>query len=347
MNTTNAPLNTLILEDSEDDRFLLERALRKAGIDFSATWASSRGDFIRALEAGRPDVILCDYHLPDIDGCAALQIAGRMHPGTPVVMVTGGLSDERAAQLLSSGAQDYVLKDRLARLGPAVIAAIERAGALARRGEDAMRLKEALLGTVGAITRTVEKRDPYTAGHQDRVAEIAVSIAREMGLGEERIEGLRIGAQMHDIGKICVPIEILNRPGKLSAAEFALIKAHSETGYDIVKGVDFPWPVGRMLLEHHERLDGSGYPAGLKGDEILLEARIIAVADVVESMTSHRPYRPALGLDLALAEITLKRGTHFDAQVVDACLRVVERRGSPAYEYMCRPPFTARFVPVM
>lgn len=175
MKTTSAPLNALILEDSEDDRLLVERALRKAGIDFSAAWACSRRDFIRALEAGRPDVILCDYHLPDIDGTAALQIAGRMHPGAPVVMVTGGLSDERAAQLLRFGAQDYVLKDRLARLGPAVVAAIERAGALARRCEDEVRLKEALLGTIGAITRTVEKRDPYTAGHQERVAALAVA----------------------------------------------------------------------------------------------------------------------------------------------------------------------------
>jgi putative two-component system response regulator len=327
MNATSAPLTALILEDSEDDRFLLERALRKAGLVFSVTWAGSRGDFIRALEAGRPDVILCDYHLPDIDGAAALQIAGRMHPGAPVVMVTGGLSDERAARLLRSGAQDYVLKDRLARLGPAVLAAIERTAALARQLEDAARLKDALVGTIGAITRTVEARDPYTAGHQERVAKIAVAIAREMQLGEDLIEGLRIGAQMHDIGKIRVPGEILNRPGKLTPAEFAVIKAHPETGYEILKDVDFPWPVARMLLEHHERLDGSGYPAGLKGDEILLEARIIAVADVVESMTSHRPYRPALGLDLALAEITLKRGTQFDAQVVDACLRVVERAG--------------------
>ncbi len=323
----NARLSAVILEDSEDDRFLLERALRKAGIDLSTTWADSRGDFIRALEAGRPDVILCDYHLPDIDGSAALQIAGQMHPGAPVVMVTGGLSDERAAHLLRSGAQDYVLKDRLARLGPAVIAAIERAGALAKRCEDAMRQKEALLCTIGAITSTVEKRDPYTAGHQDRVSAIAVAIAREMALDEERIEGLRIGAQVHDIGKISVPSEILNRPGKLTAAEFAVIKAHPETGYDIVKDVDFPWPIARMVLEHHERLDGSGYPGGLRGDEILLEARIIAVADVVESMTSHRPYRPGLGLDVALAEITLKRGTHFDAQVVDACLRVIDRQG--------------------
>ena len=132
-----------------------------------------------------------------------------------------------------------------------------------------------------------------------------------------------MGASLHDVGKVYVPSEILNRPGKLTAAEFALIKAHPEIGYDIVKDIDFPWPVARMLLEHHERLDGSGYPRGLKGDEILLEARIIAVADVVESMTSHRPYRPALGLDVALAEIVSKRGTHFDAGAVDACLRVM------------------------
>ena len=325
-------LNALILEDCDDDRCLLERALCKSGVDFSATWVGNRREFVRALEAGRPDVILADCHLPDMDGAGALELASQMHPGSPVVMVTGGLSDDEAAELLRAGAQDYVLKDRLARLGPAVVAAIDRAGAHARRCEDAARLRGALFATIDAITRTVEKRDPYTAGHQARVAEISVAIAREMGLAEDRIEGLRMGANIHDIGKIYVPSEILNRPGKLSHPEFALIKAHPEIGHDIVKGVDFPWPVARMILEHHERIDGSGYPAGLRGEEILLEARIIAVADVVESMTSHRPYRPALGLDLALAEITMKRGTGFDAQVVDACLRVVERAGLPSAE---------------
>ena len=318
----NNTVNTLILEDSADDRFLLERALRKAGIDFTATWVDCRGDYVRALQSGRPDVILADCHLPDIDGVKALEIAALMRPGSPVVMVTGGLSDEKAAELLRAGAQDYVLKDRLARLGPAVIAAIERAGAQARQLADAGRMKAALAGTVGAIMRTLEKRDPYTAGHQARVADISVAIARQMGLSESCIEGLRMGAGLHDVGKIYVPAEILNRPGKLTATEFALIKAHPEIGYDIVKEVDFPWPVGRMLLEHHERMDGSGYPKGLRGEEILLEARIIAVADVFESMTSHRPYRPALGRDVAMSEITTLRGTHFDPVVVDAFLVV-------------------------
>lgn len=319
---TNNSLNTLILEDSADDRFLLERALRKAGVDFTSTWVDCRGDFERALEAGRPDVILADCHLPDIDGARALEIARRIQPGAPVVMVTGGLSDEKAAELLVAGAQDYVLKDRLARLGPAVLAAIERAGAQARRIREAERMKAALAGTVNAIMRTLEKRDPYTAGHQTRVAGIAVAIARRMGFTESRIDGLRMGASLHDVGKMYVPSEILNRPGKLTAAEFAIIKAHPETGYDIVKDVDFPWPVARMLLEHHERMDGTGYPNGLCGEEILLEARIIAVADVFESMTSHRPYRPALGREVAMAEITTKRGTHFDAAAVDAFLEV-------------------------
>jgi putative two-component system response regulator len=321
-NNTTATLNTLILEDDADDRFLLERALRRSGVDFTPTWVDCRGDFVRALQAGRPDVILADCNLPDIDGAGALEIARRMHPGAPVVMVTGGLTDEKAAELLAAGAQDYVLKDRLARLGSAVVAAIERAGAQARQLAGAERMKAALAATVNAIMRTLEKRDPYTAGHQFRVAGIAVAIARRMGLADSQLDGLRMGASLHDVGKVYVPSEILNRPGDLTTAEFALIKAHPEIGYDIVKDIDFPWPVARMLFEHHERLDGSGYPKGLRGEEILLEARIIAVADVFESMTSHRPYRPSLGRDVALAEIAAKRGTQFDPRVVDAFLEV-------------------------
>jgi putative nucleotidyltransferase with HDIG domain len=321
----SAPLNTLILEDCEDDRFLVERSLRRAGLDVLPTWVDCRHGFVEALARGRPDVILADCHLPDIDGAGALEIALRMHPGAPVVIVTGGLSDEEAVELLQAGAQDYVLKDRLARLGPAVTAAIERASAQARKLEDAARLKGAFFATIQAIARTMEKRDPYTAGHQARVADIAEAIAREMGLAEERIEGVRIGAHIHDIGKVYVPSEILTRPGKLSAAEFAIIQAHPEIGHDIVKDVDFPWPVARMILEHHERLDGSGYPRGLKGNEILPEARIIAVADVFEAMTSHRPYRPARGMEVALDHLRDRRGTHFDPQAVDALLELVRR----------------------
>ncbi len=193
--------------------------------------------------------------------------------------------------------------------------------------KSAERLRETLTDTIRAVALTVEKRDPYTAGHQNKVAELCVAIGRELGLDEDRLEGLRLGATIHDIGKVYIPAEILNRPGKLSSAEFEIIKSHPEVGYDIIKDIKFPWPVGQLIMQHHERLDGSGYPKGLKGDEIILEARILAVADTVEAMTSHRPYRAGLGLDAALAQIQEKRGTWYDPAATDACVRLFRERG--------------------
>jgi putative nucleotidyltransferase with HDIG domain len=188
--------------------------------------------------------------------------------------------------------------------------------------EGARKLMRSLEQTIEMLARAVEKRDPATYGHQHRVARIAVAIATDMGLEPDRIEGLRLGASIHDIGKIHTPAELLSRPGKLRAAEIELIRRHPVTGYEIVKDVEFPWPVAQMVLQHHERLDGSGYPQGLQGEDILLEARILAVADVVEGISAHRPYRPAMGLDAALREIERMRGRWLDAQAVDSCLRV-------------------------
>ncbi|HET7833824.1 MAG TPA: PAS domain S-box protein [Gallionella sp.] len=188
-------------------------------------------------------------------------------------------------------------------------------------------VRQALAGTIQAIAVTVEKRDPYTAGHQRRVANLSVAIAMELGLSEERITGLRLGATIHDIGKIYVPAEILTRPGELTQMERDFIRIHPQVGYDIMKDVKLPWPVAEMILQHHERVDGSGYPHGLKGDEILLEARILTVADVTEAMMSHRPYRPSLGLDAALAEIEKYRGIYYDPDVVDACIRLFREKG--------------------
>jgi len=193
--------------------------------------------------------------------------------------------------------------------------------------EGVKRLNRAMMNTIEAVSIALEKRDPYTAGHQNRVATLSMAIAREMGYSEERIEGIRLGSMVHDIGKISVPAEILNRPGRLSNDEFGIIRAHPEAGYDILKGVDFPWPIAQMIIQHHERIDGSGYPYGLKGDEIEPEARILAVADVVEAITSHRPYRPSLGLDIALEEIEHGRGTAYDPTVVDACLTLFREKG--------------------
>ena len=174
-----------------------------------------------------------------------------------------------------------------------------------------------------AMAAMVEVRDPYTSGHQSRVAAIASAIAAEMKLDRETIEGIDLAARIHDIGKIGTPAEILSRPTNLSAMEWELIKIHAQAGADIIKGVTFPWPVAEMIVQHHERLDGSGYPSGLRGDEICLGARIIAVADTVEAMSSHRPYRPALGVEAALGEIMNGRGGRFDPVVVDACVDLV------------------------
>ena len=188
-------------------------------------------------------------------------------------------------------------------------------------------LREGLEQTIQAIAATVEMRDPYTAGHQKRVAELATAIAREMGLGKEQTEGIRFAAVIHDLGKVHVPAEILSKPGKLTDLEYQLIQTHPQAGYDIIKDVRFPWPIADIILQHHERLDGSGYPQGLTGNEILLEARIIAVADTVEAISSHRPYRSALGMTVAMEEIRKGRGTYYDRDVVDACTRLCEKKG--------------------
>jgi len=186
------------------------------------------------------------------------------------------------------------------------------------------RLERILEGGIRAIARLVELRDPYTAGHQQRVAELACAIAREMGLPESTVNILRFAGYLHDIGKVTIPAAILNRPGPLTPVAMELVKLHPVTAHEVLKDVDFGGPVAAVVRQHHERLDGSGYPDGLKGDAIILEARILAVADVVDAMTSHRPYRPAHTLAVALEEIERGRGTRFDASVVDACRAVLK-----------------------
>lgn len=189
------------------------------------------------------------------------------------------------------------------------------------------RLRRTFDGTANALASVVERRDPYTAGHQRRVTELAVAIAAEMGLPKEQIEGIRVSGILHDVGKMYVPAEMLSKPGRLTEIEFSVIKTHPQVSYDILKTIEFPWPVAQIAFQHHERLDGSGYPSGLSGKDILLEARILAVADVVEAMSSHRPYRPTLGTDKALFEILQKKGVLYDPEVVDACLSVITEKG--------------------
>ena len=503
-------LRVLMLEDSSTDAELAEHELRKAGINFISKRVDTREGFIHSLENFRPDIILSDYKLPDFNGMAALEIMQRDYPDLPVVMVTGALSDIEAVDLIHAGAKDYVLKDRLARLAPAVqralaaeqsvrarkeaekalmhanralatVSAVNRqlvyatdegellqaicqaiveqrgyrmasvgyaqqdanktikimahagydegylaaaqlswaedeqgmgpSGRAIRSGSTQLcqdiandphyllwrdaalqhgfaasialpltegkgkvfgiltvyadeanafspdeidlleemagdlafgvrslhirherdlaleqnqhylaQLQKSLEDTVRAIADIVEMRDPYTAGHQVRVADLAAAIARQMGLPDEQVQAIHLASIVHDLGKIKVPSEILSKPGQLSDIEYQLIKIHAQAGYDILKDISFPWPIAQMVLQHHERIDGSGYPQGLKANAIMLEAQILGVADVVEAMSSHRPYRPALGIDAALDEITKHRGVYFAPQVVDACL---------------------------
>jgi putative nucleotidyltransferase with HDIG domain len=214
----------------------------------------------------------------------------------------------------------------LSILASIVASVLENAHLFKKTKEAFDKLQRTLDETVYALALTTEKRDPYTAGHQQRVAQLSCAIAKEIGMPEDQIEGTRVAGVLHDIGKISVPAEILSKPGRITEIEFSIIKTHAQVGYDILKTIEFPWPVAQIMLQHHERMDGSGYPAGLTGKDILQEARILNVADPVEAMTSHRPYRPALGVEKALEEISNKKGVSYDMEVVGACLKLFQEK---------------------
>jgi len=255
-------------------------------------------------------------------------------PGCPMMRIKAGVE-----RLEYEGEQSCICGKRI----PSTITAIpyrDRDGNLIgivenitdtsalKRAENALhhsegRLRRAMGGIVQAMSLTIEKRDPYTAGHQRRVTKLCRVIANELGFSWERMQGLRMAAAIHDLGKIMVPAAILNRSGNLSDHELAIIRLHPQAAYDILKDIDFPWPIAETVYQHHERLDGSGYPRGLKGDRIILEARILAVADTAEAMNSFRPYRPALGIDQSVMELQAHSGTRYDKAVVDVCVRVL------------------------
>ncbi|MCD4669390.1 MAG: PAS domain S-box protein, partial [Actinomycetia bacterium] len=190
-----------------------------------------------------------------------------------------------------------------------------------------IKLQKTLKDTIDTLASIIEIRDPYTSGHQKRVAALAISISKELDLDKDRIEAIGTAAIVHDIGKINIPASILARPGKISALEYDMIKTHPQLGYEMIKKIEFSWPIGKIILQHHERLDGSGYPKGLKGNDIVLEAKILAVADVVEAMSSHRPYRPALGIDKATEEIKKGSGKLYGREVVEACVKIITKKG--------------------
>ena len=276
------------------------------------------------IAAKPPHLILLDIAMPEMDGfevCQRLK-SNEESKGIPVIFLSGNTSIEEKVTGFGLGAVDFISKPfqreellarvrthlELSRLRASLEAQVaERTAQLSQSTEELKqsleKLHKSMEGIIQVVALTVETRDPYTAGHQRRVAELSGTIAREMGLPPEKIEGLRMAAMIHDLGKINVPTEILIKPTKLSDIEFSLIKVHAEVGYSILKDIDFPWPVARMVLEHHERINGSGYPNKLTGEDLLIESRIMAVADVVEAIATYRPYRPALGIETALEEI--------------------------------------------
>jgi putative nucleotidyltransferase with HDIG domain len=326
-------LKILSLEDTPSDAELQRDTLRRDGLEFDWTCVDNEGDFQRALAEVTPDIILADYNLPSYDGGAALEYSRKVCPQVPMIIVTGTLGEVKAVQLMKGGAADYILKDRLTRLPEAVRNALANAHMKAERSyareklrESQQLLRDSLLESIVALATIVEKHDPYTAGHQQRVAKLAVAIATEMNVNEDWIEGIHLAGVVHDVGKVQVPAEFLSKPGKLSELEFELVKEHARAGYEILKHINFPWPIAETILQHHERLDGSGYPDGLKGEQIILQARILAVADVVEAISAYRLYRPALGVEAALNVISEGRGSKFDAEVVDACVTLIQER---------------------
>jgi len=453
--TPGQNLRVLMVEDSESDAALVIRELRRKWPGLEATVTDTPAAMEHELSTVGWDIVLSDYSLPGFGAVAAHGIAARIAPGTPFVVVSGTIGEERAVELMRLGVTDYVLKDHLERLNAVVDRAVREArehaaldeaqrrlitaaeewhdtfdaisdgvflldterrvhrhniaatriiglpsekivgadvhdlmGALGaasgdpvvatsdlatkrfeigpckgdrlwydvnadvvlstskepagyvvvmsditarRRSEEQLRslvgrLERTIQGAVSIAAHMVEKRDPYTAGHQEAVAEIAADIALRLGMSAEEIDLVHTAAVLHDIGKIAVPAEILVKPGKLDQFEWLLIQRHPEVGAEILEDAELGGPIAEIIREHHERLDGSGYPAGLVGDEICMQARIIAVADTTEAMLAHRPYRPALSLEQTTAELVNGRGRLYDAAAVDACLASIASR---------------------
>lgn len=325
-------ISLLILEDSPEEARRLEQELRKSGLPVQPRRVETRTAFLQELNRLKPDVILGDLGLHDFPAMSALEIARQRTGDIPVILMAGTLTDDAAAEALRKGAVDCIPKASPVRL----IVAVERALVESREhvqrrdGEQKLResrarLQKAMEGAIHATASIVESRDPYTAGHQRRVAELAFAIAREMGLTETGKAAVLWSGVIHDVGKSAVPSDILNKTGTLTEIEWSILKTHPIIGYNILKNIEFPWPLAAIVLQHHERLNGSGYPKGIRENDILLEARILAVADVVEAMISHRVYRPALGIQEALVEITSQKSILYDPSVSEVCANLFAR----------------------
>ena len=321
-------INLLLLEDNPGDARLIREQLADTDVSFNLQCVDLLSKGLKCLVSQNIDAVLLDLGLPDNQGLGAIEYLRAKKASIPIIVLTG-LNDESVAiEAVRRGAQDYLIKGSItgSMLSRVIRYAIERKNYEEELKRSLEKFTRALNGTVKAMAMAVGIRDTYTAGHQKRGADLARAIAQEMNLVPERVEGVQLACMIHDIGKISIPSEILSKLALLSKLELSLIKIHPQVGYDILKEIDFPWLIAKTVLQHHERINGSAYPAGLKNGDILLEAKVLAVADVVEAIASHRPYRPAFGTKEAIDEITRKQGILYDPAVVKSCLRLFQNK---------------------
>jgi putative two-component system response regulator len=316
----------LVVDDDASHRHMIMAVLQSIGLPFKG--ASNAFEALQIIGRNNFALVVSDINMGGINGLKFMQETHRVYPHIPFIIITGHARNYDYEAIINLGTSDFIAKPfSNGELKAKILRILREGQTVARLQESLIKTKKAFNNIVMGLASTLEIRDPYTAGHQRRVAELSGAIARELGLAAEQIEVLHLAALIYDVGKIGVPAAILAKPGKLSHCEMNLIKSHSQISYDILQPLDFPWPIADIVHQHHERLNGSGYPQKLRGEAICLEARIIGVADVVEAMSAHRPYRPALDLSVALAEISQNRGILYDEQIVDICIDLLTTKG--------------------
>lgn len=332
----------LVVDDERSIRNTFEIFLSKEGYEiYLAEDVKSALEHIKEHDM---DLVITDIIMPKSSGIDLLNEIKLINQDIPVIIMTGEPTIETAKEALKSNAHDYLVKPVSKEI---LIKAARYALEKKRLNDEKIKLEIenreyrknlenlvrqrtkalqcAVNGTIETIAKILEQKDPYTAGHERRVGSLSLMIAQKMKLSEEKQKRIYFAGYLHDIGKLLVASEILSKPGKLSPGEFSVVKEHVNGGYELTKEIDLPWPISDIILQHHERMDGSGYPNGLKGDEIQVEARILAVADVIEAMTAHRPYRPGLGIDIALKEIENNIGTLYDKQVSEVAIEIFKK----------------------
>ncbi len=336
-------LSVLCIDDEEMIRFTVGDYLEDSG--YTVLMAENGKTGLEVFREKKPDVILVDLMMPEVNGFEVVSAVRQESPQTPIIVISGTGVIQDVIEAIRRGAWDYLTKpiQSLRVLEHVVEKSLEKAALIreneaykksleekVRRRTRALekintQLREILWETVSALSVMTDKRDPYTSGHQKRVSVLALALAEEMGFSQDGLEAIKVASLLHDIGKIYVPAEFLSKPTRLEPEEMQVIRKHSFMGYDILINIAFPWPIAEIVYQHHERIDGSGYPRGLKEKEILPEAKIIAIADVVEAMSSHRPYRPSLEIERAIEEIESRKGKIYCSDCAEAFLRIVRK----------------------